>query len=75
VLQAGFTDPAGAFVVTVAETHKPAGRRRTPERPSGINPLSDCEASGRFPQVMADDYVVVTPAPRGPDATAGDSLR
>ncbi len=75
VLRGAFTDPAGAFVVTVAETHRPTGRRRNPERPSGINPLSDCETSGRFPQVLAENYVVVTPAPRGGSATPGDSVR
>lgn len=75
VLRGGFTDPAGAFVVTVSETHKPTGRRKNPERPSGINPLSDCETSGRFPQVLAENYVVVTPVPRGSSATPGDSLR
>lgn len=77
VLRDGYIDPAGAFVVTVAETDKPATRRtrRHPERPSGINPLSDCETSGRFPQVLAEEYVVATtPAPRGP-ATDGDSVR
>ncbi len=75
VLRGGFTDPAGVFVVTVAETHRPTGRRRNPERPSGINPLSDCETSGRFPQILAENYVVVTPAPRGEQATPGDSVR
>jgi chemotaxis protein CheX len=75
VLQAGFTDACGEFVVTVSETHKPAVRRRTPERPSGINPLSDSEASGRYPQEMAENYVVVTPAPRGSGATGSDSVR
>jgi len=75
VLRSGFNDPAGVFVVTVAETHKPSGRRRHPERPSGINPLSDCEASGRFPQAVAEDYTVVTPAPAGPPATPADPLR
>lgn len=75
VLRGAFADPAGAFVVTVSETSKPTGRRRNPERPSGINPLSDCETSGRFPQVLAENYVVVTPAPRGESATPGDSLR
>jgi hypothetical protein len=77
VLHTWFDDPAGVFGVTVSEAHKPAARRarRNPERPSGINPLSDCETSGRFPQVLAEEYVVVnTPAPRGP-ATDGDSLR
>ncbi|MCU0706193.1 MAG: chemotaxis protein CheX [Fimbriiglobus sp.] len=75
VLRCGFADPAGKFVVTVAETSRPTGRRRHPERPSNINPLSDCEASGRFPQVIAEDYVIVTPAPRGDPATPPDPLR
>lgn len=76
VLRTAFADPAGRFVVTVAETHKPAGRRRNPERPSGINPLSDCETSGRFPQVVVEEYTVVaTPAPRGGPATDADPLR
>lgn len=80
VLRAAFDDPAGAFVVTVAETHKPAGRRRHPERPSTINPLSDCETSGRFPAVAGEDYIVInTPAPRGGSpsgaATPDDPLR
>jgi chemotaxis protein CheX len=75
VLRGGFADPAGAFVVTVSETHKPTGRRRHPERPSNINPLSDCETSGRYPQVIAEDYVVVTPAPVARPATDADPLR
>lgn len=75
VLRSGFVDPAGAFVVTVAETHKPSGRRRHPERPSGINPLSDCEISGHFPRPIPDGYTVVTPTPAGPPATPADPLR
>lgn len=77
VIRDGYADPAGEFVVTVAETSRASARRtrRHPERPSGINPLSDCETSGRFPQILAEEYVVVnTPAPRGP-ATDGDSVR
>lgn len=76
VLRSGFADPAGVFVVTVAETYKPSGRRRHPERPSGINPLSDCETSGQYPRaVLPDGYTVVTPAPAGPPATPADPLR
>jgi hypothetical protein len=76
VLRTAFADAAGRFVVTVAETHKPAARRRNPERPSGINPLSDCETSGRYPQVLPEEYTVVaTPAPRGGAATDADPLR
>lgn len=75
VLRGGFADPAGVFVVTVAETHKPTGRRRHPERPSNINPLSDCETSGRYPQVLAADYGVATPAPVARPATDADPLR
>jgi chemotaxis protein CheX len=52
VLKGGFLDPAGPFVVTVTETSRSGARRRTPERPSGVSPLSDCEASGRFPRVI-----------------------
>lgn len=76
VLRAGFADPAGAFAVTVAESPAPTARRRHPERPSGINPLSDCELSGRYPRVIAEEYVtIVTPAPVGPPATPPDSIR
>jgi hypothetical protein len=76
VLRAGFADPAGAFAVTVAESPAPTARRRHPERPSGINPLSDSELSGRYPRVAAEEYVtVVTPAPVRPAATPPDSVR
>lgn len=76
VLRAGFADPAGAFVVTVSETAGPTARRRHPERPSGINPLSDSELSGRFPRILAEEFVTVaTPAPVGPPATPPDSVR
>lgn len=46
-----FEDDGWPFVATVAETRPlQPGRQRLPERPSGIGPLSDCEASGRFPR-------------------------
>ena len=68
VLSGGFLDPAGPFVVTVAETSRSGVRRRTPERPSGVSPLSDCEASGRYPRALAgDDGAVVI----GPDVLPG----
>lgn len=76
VLMSGFTDPAGSFVVTVVKTSGSTGRRRHPERPSGINPLSDSELSGRYPRVMAEGYAtVVTPGPAGRPATPPDSVR
>lgn len=78
VLRHGFVDEGGEFVVTVAETDDaavdfgPNGRRRLPERPSSVNPLSDFEQSGRFPQVTPEQLAAVpTPIP----ARVGDPLR
>ncbi len=63
VLKGGFLDPAGPFVVTVAETSRSGGKRRTPERPSGVSPFSDCEASGRYPRVILRDDGAVEVGP------------